>query len=129
MQLKLSDAKNISVIDTVPQDKVHTVIQSCDAMIFPSEREGLGVVLLEALSCGKMIFASDIDGVHELFAPLNASMLFNPYAPEEIKKKIIDYISNKSVYDSLSKNFRNYVISRYGWPTIASQYLNFYHRT
>jgi|GEM_PF-1644045 len=129
MQLRLAHATNVSAIDLVPQEKVHTAIQACDAMVFPSEREGLGVVLLEALSCGKTVFASNIDGVHELIAPLNPSMLFQPDALEEIREKMIDYVRSKNKHDSVSKDSRNYVISRYGWPAIAAQYLGFYKRT
>ncbi|EGO8595874.1 glycosyltransferase [Enterococcus faecalis] len=45
------------------QNKLATVYQSLDVLIFPSEQESLGLVGLEAMSCGIPVIGNDIPGI------------------------------------------------------------------
>jgi glycosyltransferase involved in cell wall biosynthesis len=42
------------------------VYRHCAVLLLPSEREGFGLPVLEALACGTPVIASDIDAVREV---------------------------------------------------------------
>jgi glycosyltransferase involved in cell wall biosynthesis len=49
-----------------PVGDVRPYISSCDAIILPSYREGLPLVLLEAAAMGRPIIATDVPGCREV---------------------------------------------------------------
>lgn len=49
-----------------PPDEVTTWIRACDVLVLPSLAEGRGLVLVEAMACGRAVVASDIPGPDEL---------------------------------------------------------------
>ena len=62
LSLGLSD--NVSLLGFLPESDLHALISTCDCLCLPSvERtEAFGMVLLEAMRCGKPVVASDIHG-------------------------------------------------------------------
>lgn len=60
--VELSLNENIRYLGTIAHSNVHKIIPEYDYLVLPSQQEGWGVVLCEALSCGVGIVASDIVG-------------------------------------------------------------------
>ena len=48
------------------RDDVADVLAACDVFVMPSEREGLPMAALEALSCGLPVVATDVPGLRDL---------------------------------------------------------------
>ena len=48
------------------RDDVPSVLAACDVLVMPSEREGLPIAALEALSCGLPVVATDSPGLRDL---------------------------------------------------------------
>lgn len=60
--------KDVHFLGYVPDP--HSLIERCEAFVFPSIVEGLGNVILEAIACGKTVISSDCDaGPREILAP------------------------------------------------------------
>ncbi|MFH0994540.1 MAG: glycosyltransferase [Pseudomonadota bacterium] len=57
-------SNNVSLLGSLPESDLHTLISSCDCLCLPSvERtEAFGLVLLEAMRYGKPVVASNIPG-------------------------------------------------------------------
>lgn len=53
-------------------------LQAADVFAFPSKREGLSLAVLEAMSCGLPLVASDIRGVHDYAIPEKSGFLCHP---------------------------------------------------
>ena len=52
----------IDVISSVPQQELAKIYSTFDVLVFPSLRESLGLVGIEAMMCGIPVIASDIEG-------------------------------------------------------------------
>lgn len=96
----------------VDEDKKAAHYRLADLYVMPSEGEGFGLVLLEAMACGIQVMASKTDGSQEALANGKLGTLVNPKDLEEIKEAIInpfkvDHIDEK-VFDIFStKTFNN----------------------
>jgi len=69
-------------------EDVRDVIAGCDFIILPSYREGLSMALLEAMSMGRPILASDIPGCRELVIDGENGYTFRARSVEALIKVI-----------------------------------------
>ena len=68
--------------------------QRIDAVIFPSLLESFSVTPLEALACGKPLFASDRDFVKDVC--LDYAYYFDPLDPKSAAEKIKEFLQSNS---------------------------------
>jgi len=99
-RLGLRDAVRFSGVAT--RAEVAAAMRKCDFLVLPSEFETFGIVLIEAMACGKPVIATDVGGpksivsrdVGELVPPRDVSALaraidrmldcYSEYSPERI---------------------------------------------
>jgi phosphatidyl-myo-inositol dimannoside synthase len=65
-----------------------------DAYVMPSQGEGFGIVLLEALACGVRVIGSTLDGGAEALKQGKLGLLVDPTSRAEIKSAIIRAITD-----------------------------------
>jgi glycosyltransferase involved in cell wall biosynthesis len=63
----------------------------CDVVVIPSLHEGMPNVMLEAMSCGKIVVASNLAGMKDVIVHGENGFLFNPYQEGDLQK-IIDEV-------------------------------------
>ena len=72
---------------------VPDVLKSFDVFLFPTFREGLPLALLEAMSVGLPVIASDIDVVKEVFGGEDLGRLVSPHDPSQIASAMLDLMN------------------------------------
>ncbi|MDI9616230.1 MAG: glycosyltransferase [Methanothrix sp.] len=105
------------------KQEVAKFMKQCDIFILPSYVETFGVVLIEALACGKPVIASDIgpsreiitDAVGKLVAPGNSKAL------AEVINYMLDHYQN---YYPIK--LAEYVRQRYSYEIIGEQFYKIY---
>jgi glycosyltransferase involved in cell wall biosynthesis len=94
------------VIFTGSRDDVEKIIPSCDVLILPSFSESFGLVLIEALACGKPVIGSDVGGITEIIND-DVGLLVNPNRVSSIAGAIDRIINDEDLRLILSMNARN----------------------
>lgn len=91
--------------------------------IFPSEIEAMSMMLLEAISCGVPVLASNIPENIEVTGP-DYPWLFQNASPHDLQAKLAALLAHNPATDAHALSTR--VARHFHWPAIARRYLDLY---
>ena len=94
------------VIFTGSRTDVENIIPSCDVLVLPSLSESFGLVLIEALACGKPVIGSNVGGITEIITE-DVGLLVNPNKISSIASSIDKIINDNEFRIELSLNARS----------------------
>ena len=106
------------------KNDIYNVLDKCDVLILPSYSEGMPNVILEAMSRGLIIIASDVGAVNLLVSNENGVLISNP-SSENIINAIHNITSSgskdlmKMKYNSLMK-----ISNSFSWDIVSKQLIN-----
>lgn len=104
---KKVDEENIrDVIFAGSRNDVEDIIPSCDVLVLPSYSESFGLVLIEALACGKPVIGSKVGGITEIINE-DVGLLVNPNKVSSIARAIDRLVNDEDLRVVLSLNARN----------------------
>ena len=106
LKKKVNEENIRDVIFTGSRDDVENIIPSCDVLILPSYSESFGLVLIEALACGKPVIGSDVGGITEIITK-HVGLLVNPNKISSIAMAIDKVIGDDDFRYMLSLNARD----------------------
>ncbi|HEM56540.1 MAG TPA: glycosyltransferase family 1 protein [Thermodesulfobium narugense] len=87
--------------------------------------ESFGMTILEALSCGTAVVASNITGFRSLLKNGQYGLLVEPNDPNDLAQKICYLIKNKDARTELEKKARPYAIN-FSWEKITLSLIDNY---
>jgi glycosyltransferase involved in cell wall biosynthesis len=82
---------------------IPNILQLFDALLFTSEGEGFGVILIEAMAAGVPVFAINDGAVHEIISHKKNGVLLDTIDPEEIARQIVGIYENKELIDKIKR--------------------------
>lgn len=95
---------NVFFLGNIPNAAMYCSI--ADLFVLPSNYEGLPMVIIEAMSFGKPVVASNVGGIHEIVHDgVNGYTLENN--AQLFAEKISYILENPQVYDSMCKNSKD----------------------
>ncbi len=94
--------ENVKLIGYV-NDNIN-FLKSIDLFVLPSEKEGLGSVLIEAMAVGLPIIATNAGGIAEAVENNFNGYIVSKQNPQELAKAILKIASDKEIYERFSKN-------------------------
>ena len=103
---KVVDENIPDVIFTGSRKDVEEIIPSCDVLILPSFSESFGLVLIEALACGKPVIGSDVGGISEIIND-DVGLLVNPNNVSSIANAVDMILNDDNLRLIFSMNARN----------------------
>ena len=106
---KVEDESIRDVIFTGSRNDVENIIPSCDVLVLPSFSESFGLVLIEALACGKPVIGSNVGGITEIIND-DVGLLVDPNKVSSIAGAIDKLINDEDLRLVLSLNARNRAI-------------------
>src|SRR5690242_18459188 len=105
----------------VPDEELAEHFNLADIYIMPSEKEGFGIVFIEAMYYNKPVIAGNKDGSVDALLKGELGFLVNPGSKEEVSEAIESIISNKSKYlpdnQLLMKHF-SFPVYREKWAEV-----------
>jgi glycosyltransferase involved in cell wall biosynthesis len=90
---KIDKFKNCIFLNTRDNRLLREIIYACDVSVNFSRKEGIPYSILETMSCGTPVIATNCGGIKEIIKNGNNGYLFNNFNIKNIKKKIL-YLKN-----------------------------------
>jgi len=123
--LGLKLGEDISLLGNVADDSMVELYGAGDVFVFPSVKEGWGLVVLEAMASGLPVIASDIEPLIEYLRDGENSMLVSPLNYEKLVEQIIRVLLDAELRDRLIMNGRK-TAEAYSWGNTALRHVEFY---
>ena len=99
------DGKLDNVYFTGSRRDVEDIIPSCDLLVLPSLTESFGLVLIEALACGKPVIGSNIGGIKEIITE-DVGLLIDPNDSKDLANAIDRILSDDELMEKFKSNAR-----------------------
>lgn len=107
---------------------VRPYLKDADAFVFPSYREGFGMVLIEANAMGTPAISSDIIGCNEIIKENENGTLIPSKDEKALYNAMKNWVENPSAVKQMSKLCRNTIVQRFNRPQVWKNYLDEYLR-
>lgn len=110
-------------LDTLPAKQLSELYSAVDCMLLPSRHENFGNVVIEAISCGCKVIASNKVGSIELFAQSPAVTVLSR-TQEEWVHALLAEIDSTSVVHELDPSVKEYI----SLSSVSRRALQMYHQ-
>jgi glycosyltransferase involved in cell wall biosynthesis len=97
----------------IPRNEMYRYYSACDMFVFPGIRESLGMVFLEAQSCGLPVVAFDNAGVPEAVRDGKTGFLVPLYAAKPFADAIERLLKNKDLRRQMGRAAQSHVRQRH----------------
>ena len=85
-------------------DNVNEWLLILDILVFSSDFEGIPLTMLEAMSAGLPVIATNVGGIPQVMKNRENGMLVEPNDPEQIAVAVKELIRNEKLYCKIQKN-------------------------
>jgi glycosyltransferase involved in cell wall biosynthesis len=123
---KIGSGLNMHFLGFVnPLPTLLAFVNKAELFIFPSETEGMSIMLLEVASVGTPIIASNIPENTQVFDE-GEVLYFNVGDSDDLAQKIAFALENKATMATYGKRCQEKVYRDYVWHNIANEYADVY---
>ncbi len=116
-------AEKVHFLGALSSRKVAEEMRRCDLLVLPSFDESFGVVVIEAMACGKPVVASRSGGPEEIVTQ-DTGVLVGVKDQVSLANGLREVLANQERYDS--KKISAYARSRFSFDTVVPQILRVY---
>ncbi len=110
-ELKLTDV--VTLLGHIPHDEIGHYYEMADLVVLTSHSEGVPLVLMEAMACGKIVLAPAITGIPELVIDGKTGFLYPAGKVEEFVWKVRQMCKSREALDPVRRNAREHVNSAF----------------
>jgi len=127
LAMDLGISENVVFTGSVPDDQLPMYYAACDIFVLPSKdsSEGFGLVLLEAMACGKAVIGSAVGGIPDVIDNGKNGILASPSDVEQLSDAICVLFSDSSLRNSLGFAGQVFASTR-DWAIVAESTLLLY---
>lgn len=128
---KLAKEKNLDdkiiFAGFVDDESLKNYYQNCSVFVLPAitdekgDTEGLGVVLIEALSYKKPVIASNVGGITDIVINGKTGLLVPEKNSEELATALKKILSDANLAKKLGEEGHNYVKEKFAWDKIIKE--------
>ncbi|MDE2403938.1 MAG: glycosyltransferase [Sphingomonadales bacterium] len=116
----LGIGERVHFLGQVPHERLPVLMAAADAVVLPSEREGLANVWIEALACGAPLVIPDIGGAREVVSDDGAGRIA-PRAPDAIAAALRALVAAAPDRRQVAAH-----AARFSWEANAAQLVGFW---
>jgi glycosyltransferase involved in cell wall biosynthesis len=120
---KLGLNKNILFTGERKHEEIPVWMNACDLFVLPSLNESFGVVLIEAMACGKPVIGTQVGGVPEIITTDEVGRLIRPKDSEVLAMAVLEALDKEWSTEKILEQTQ-----RYSWNKIAKRILSVYQK-
>lgn len=129
---KLQLGNNVIFKQEMSQNRLVEWYSASDLFVLPSllnpsgEKEGQGVVVLEAMACGLPVVGSNAGGIPSIIKHEKTGLLAEPGDPYDLSEKMCILLENTYLREQIIENAHQMVLQRFTWESIADEFIKIY---
>lgn len=86
------------------RSQVGELLRGCEVFVLPSRSEPFGIVLIEAMACGKPVVATTAGGIPEIVENGKNGLLVQPDDPQALAAALIKVLSDTKLQETIASN-------------------------
>jgi glycosyltransferase involved in cell wall biosynthesis len=111
---ELDVLEKVIFVGQIPEDSIQCLYNIADVVVVPSiGTEALSMVVVEGMSAGKPVIASNIGGIPTAIEHLKNGILVDPGNPKNLAGIILEVITNDELAQNLGMNARKTAMARF----------------
>lgn len=123
--LRQADLENLAWLPGERSD-VSELMQLFDVFVLPSLAEGISNTILEAMSCGLPVIATNVGGNVELVIDSQTGKLVPSGNPEALATAILEYYNHQEMLIKHGQAARQLIETNFSMDTMVAGYLDVY---
>ena len=126
--VELKTGESVTFLGALPQSSLPDLYRSSSVVVFPSivgrggDREGLGLVPVEALGCECAVVVSDLPAMRDIVQDGETGLVVRRGCSEELAEVTLRLLKEPELCRRLGQNGRRYVAERFEWEKISKDY-------
>jgi glycosyltransferase involved in cell wall biosynthesis len=113
----------------IPGPDLPAFYGSCHVFVLPStdaRREGFGLVLLEAMACGRAVVSTPIVGMYQDIQKHETGLLVPPEDSAALAAALRRLDDERGLLAEMGSRGRQLIVDRYTWTSVTDAYENLY---
>jgi glycosyltransferase involved in cell wall biosynthesis len=116
-------------LGSVPNGELPGIYAAADLLVLPSDRqESFGLVLIEAMACGKPVIASNLPGARTVVSDGQDGLLVEPGDVRDLAAKLRLLLDDAPRRKEMGARGRAKVEARYAWRRVIPQLVELYEQ-
>jgi glycosyltransferase involved in cell wall biosynthesis len=118
----LGIARNVDFVGQIPAERLVEYYNGCRLFVLPStdpSRETFGIVMIEALSCGRPVVATEIAGAADDVREKCAGIIVKPRDEIGLAEAILRILKDEALAKRMGFFGRRLVEEKYSWRSVA----------
>ena len=97
------------------------ILSVLDVFVMPSLNEGLGLGLMEAMSCARAVVGSNVGGIKSLIIHGKNGLLVPPQQPAALADALITLLRDPHMREQLGNRARSFIADRFTLDRMVEQ--------
>lgn len=121
-------SKHVLHLGYITKENLPIYYSMADLVVYPSRQEIFGLVLCEAMACGKAVIGSNIMGPSEIIVNGKTGFISDFRDIDEISKKILNLLDDKKLLNQMGRNGLERVKKKFTWEKAAQLHFELYRK-
>lgn len=116
------------VVFTGYQEHISDLLQAADLFVISSHKEGLPIVLIEAMAAGLPVVTTDVGAIRRLIQPGRTGWLVPPGRPELLSLALFEALEHPEQRRRLAEAAHRLYLDHHSRDAMGQQYLEIYQK-